>query len=78
MIPLMFASQNGHRDIAALLLEKGADVSAKRKDDATALTLAKARSCMKQHEQTQIYKPWLSCWNNKGKPCFRNCLTLIG
>ena len=38
--PLHFASDNGHADLARMLVERGADVSAQKKDGSTALHLA--------------------------------------
>ena len=38
--PLLFAAANGHHEIVKILLEKGAEIDVKNKEDMTSLLLA--------------------------------------
>ena len=49
----MAASQNGQTELVQLLLEKGADITAKRKDGASALSLAEEYA---HHETARLLR----------------------
>jgi ankyrin repeat protein len=52
----MAASQNGQTELVQLLLEKGADVTVKRKDGASALSLAEEYA---RHETARLLRSTL-------------------